>query len=116
MSLDKDVGDLFAGVDTLLTININTGSQHVEPGTKIMIRCEPGLQIRSSRDEEYSNLLELELTGGGQPFQNISNSVYVKSKLHNQKDVSSIERKVRIKHPWSREEKEILQCDPVSAV
>ena len=108
LSLDKDVGDLFAGVDTLLTININTGSQHVEPGTRIMIRCEPGLQIRSSRDEEYSNLLELELAGGGQPFQNISNSVFVKSKLHNQKDVSSIEQKVRIKHPWSSEEKEIL--------
>jgi len=44
----------------------------------------------------------------GDPFQTISANIIVKATLSNQKDSSSIEHKVTILDPWSKQEKDIV--------
>ena len=107
VGFNKDDKELFAGLDNVLTLSVQTGSQVVTPGTKIQLQSSRGMKMRSKEDEGYSDQIEVEIAGG-EAYQVIDTKVHVKCALGNQKDSSTIEHRVQITDPWSAIKRDVF--------
>ena len=105
ISVNKDVRQLFAGLDNDLILTVSTGSQVVKAGTKIKIQASKGLKLRNDESQYYSDNIEVSLDGG-EAYQTIEAKFQVKCNLSNQKDTSTIEHKLIISDPWSGKTKD----------
>ena len=105
--MDKDARELYAGLQNSLVVNVSTGSQRVKMGTKISLHTFRGMQVKAKADDSFSDHAEVELPEG-EPFTEISTTVFVRCDLANQKDSSTIEHKIQIKDPWSVATKDVF--------
>ena len=108
ISLNRDSRELFAGMDNVLVLTVETGSRVVEEGTELTLHSSRGMKMRTgSKEEEYSDKINVVLPRGD-PYQSLSVSIQVKSVLANKKDASTIEHKIEIEDPWNKKSKNVL--------
>ena len=111
VSLNKGTGELYAGLDNVLVLSLQTGSQVVEPGTRIGLQASRGLRLRVDETQEYADNIEIELAGAG-AYQTIIAEVRVKCSLSNQKDASTVEHRVQISDPWGAAKDAFIHFTP----
>ena len=90
-----------------MVVRVHTGSHSVRKGTKISIQTLRGLQVKAKIEDTYGDQAAVELPDG-EPFTEISATVFVRSELNNRKDSSTIEHKIQIRDPWSSSTKVII--------
>ncbi|XP_022242094.1 trafficking protein particle complex subunit 10-like [Limulus polyphemus] len=97
MDLHQNRGELLAGVPQNLEINVNSGSNHVPPGTEVILKSSRGLLLSLDPSvEDFSDEIKVVLAGI-KPFQTIKVTLHVLAHLGPQRDNNTVEHQINLK-------------------
>jgi hypothetical protein len=95
-SMTIQAGNLVAGIEQLVSINLNTGSNTIDAGMKLLVRSSLGMKLKYESEDSPSDLsTEISIPlPPTDPFTSATVTLAVKAELGTQKDSTLFEHRV----------------------
>ena len=98
--------ELYAGLESQLSLRVEAGSCEIPPGTQVTLTCLRGLKVRCE-EEELAATAQVELPPA-RPGQTVETRVWLLAELTNQYDGATLEHRMRVENPWDKQEKDVF--------